>query len=780
MKPVYLKMQAFGPYAQEQIIDFTRLGTHDFFLITGPTGAGKTTILDAMTFALYGTGSGCLRSGKSLRSDYAPADFPTQVEFTFALGRKHYRVTRSPEQLLQKKRGTGTRTLPAQAALWAVGPDGSLKALAVKVDQVTAAVTSLLGFKADQFTQIVILPQGEFRQFLIADSQARKSILETIFRTGFYSRLENILDQQAQKLQAAYKELKQQQEYYFLQLGCEDIQELPERLTALAAAVQKAEQKMAAQEKLQQEAQNKLTAAQNLAAKFAEAETAEKNLAALQKQEPQWQEKQKFLQQIQAALVLQDPFKRASESRRRQNHIQDEQGQLRKSCSQCQKEEERLQQQLTGVLMALTPAASSAPDPAGAAAQLNDTIAALTEEAGQLAGVNGELERLAASLKEGQPCPVCGSLQHPCPATQTAAAKKKLARVIASKKQTVSQLQKLQVQMQDAHAAVLQKKSQLQILQENWDRQSSEAKTTAASFKAAYQNSIFTNWQDFLQAFSKIGELETRRTALTHWQEQLTSGKSRLKLAQEQILGQAAPDLLPLKNFCTLAQKNYTDSVKEKARLQEKLEQYQKSAKALADLSQQSAQIQKDYETAGALAKAAKGSNSQRLSLSAYVLQTILDDVLQAANLRLDTMTQGRFQLSRSHQLLDARKKSGLDIQVLDANTGVFRPVQTLSGGEIFLASLALALGLTDVVQAYAGGLRLDTILVDEGFGSLDPEALEAALAALIQLQENGRLVGIISHVTELEHCIPYRLEIIPSKNGSQAVWHLPDEVRPK
>ena len=155
------------------------------------------------------------------------------------------------------------------------------------------------------------------------------------------------------------------------------------------------------------------------------------------------------------------------------------------------------------------------------------------------------------------------------------------------------------------------------------------------------------------------------------------------------------------------------------------------------------------------------------------MLQTILDDVLLAANARLDTMTQGRYALKRSMILGDARKKSGLNIEVTDAYTGVARPVKTLSGGEIFLASLALALGLTDVVQAYAGGLRLDTILVDEGFGSLDPEALDAAIAALMELQSSGRLVGVISHVAELEERIPTRLEIIPGERGSVAKWHV-------
>ena len=147
MKPVFLHMQAFGPYAGEQDIDFTRLGDKNFFLITGPTGAGKTTILDAMTFALYGTGSGNLRDGKGMRSDYAPVEFPTRVDFTFTLGERRFTVSRSPEQEVKKKRGEGQHLVPAQAALQEILADGGAKVLAAKVDQVTAAVTELLGFK---------------------------------------------------------------------------------------------------------------------------------------------------------------------------------------------------------------------------------------------------------------------------------------------------------------------------------------------------------------------------------------------------------------------------------------------------------------------------------------------------------------------------------------------------------------------------------------------------------------------------------------------------------
>ena len=177
MKPLKLIMNAFGAYAEEQIVDFSLLGDKTFFLIHGPTGAGKTTILDAISFALYGTASGDLRESKNLRSDYAPPSAKTQVDFTFRSGSKKYEVVRSPEQEVAKLRGEGTRKIPAAAALYEISGD-ERNIIASGINDVTKQVETILGFKAEQFCQIVLLPQGEFRRFLIAESKDRKSILE--------------------------------------------------------------------------------------------------------------------------------------------------------------------------------------------------------------------------------------------------------------------------------------------------------------------------------------------------------------------------------------------------------------------------------------------------------------------------------------------------------------------------------------------------------------------------------------------------------------------------
>ncbi len=181
------------------------------------------------------------------------------------------------------------------------------------------------------------------------------------------------------------------------------------------------------------------------------------------------------------------------------------------------------------------------------------------------------------------------------------------------------------------------------------------------------------------------------------------------------------------------------------------------------------------YSLVGRLADVALGENPLKLSFQRYVLGTFLDEVLSQASFRLVRMSKGRFRLQRATRAADMRRAGGLDLEVFDEHTGSLRPVSTLSGGEGFLAALALALGLAEVVQSHSGGVRLETIFIDEGFGSLDPEALDAAIDTLVHLARSGenggagRLVGIVSHVPELRERIDARLEIVPGLEGSRA-----------
>ena len=765
MRPVFLHMQAFGPYAGEQDIDFTRLGDKNFFLITGPTGAGKTTILDAMTFALYGTGSGNLRDGKGMRSDYAPEEFPTRVDFTFALGLRRFTVSRCPEQEVKKKRGEGNHLVSAQAAFQEILTDGSAQVLAVKVDQVTAAVTELLGFKADQFTQIVVLPQGEFRKFLVAESQDRKTILETIFRTGFYSHLEKILDNQAKKLQTAYDDAKAKQDLWLAQLELTKLDELASKIVQLEQEKAQADAGVKTGAAARTAAQEKLSAAQVTENKFMERELAVTALTKITARAEENVRQRLEVAAAEAALILKEPYGAALMAYKFWQQARDEEHDSHAAYDTKVHILQICRTKLQGSLATLVPEAVEA--------ELNQTLDKLQEEAGKLAGVSTALQELASKLVEGEPCPVCGSPTHPRPADQTAAAHATLQKEIAAKKAQAKALRTLQQQLAAAEKSVAGAQKTWEAAQKNLTLQEQENATATAKFKTALATSKFTGQQEFLNAARKIAGLEKLRADVAAFEKYVAAAAARKKRAEAAVVNLQRPELTQVHAEFDRTTVAYDAAVRKATVLGEQLSLYSKGAQELAALAGRMDKFRDAYQLAADLAETAKGNNASRISLSAFVLQTILDDVLLAANQRLDTMTQGRYALKRSLVLGDARKKSGLNIEVTDAYTGVARPVKTLSGGEMFLASLALALGLTDVVQAYAGGLRLDTILVDEGFGSLDPEALDAAISALTMLQESGRLVGIISHVAELEERISTRLEIIPGERGSVAKWHV-------
>lgn len=228
MIPIYLEMKAFGPYAGTEIVDFRRLKDHKLFLIYGPTGSGKTTILDAICYALYGSTSGDIRTGSYMRSEYATPDEPTSVSFRFAIGRKYYRVYRSPEQQIAKKRGDGLKKASAKAELYETDADGGdEKLLAAK--NVTAAVEGLLGFKADQFRQVVLLPQGDFRKLLLANSGERQQIMQTLFHTQSYAKLQALAKERHDELESRHEQVARDREQCLLNLGIDDEEKLPQR-----------------------------------------------------------------------------------------------------------------------------------------------------------------------------------------------------------------------------------------------------------------------------------------------------------------------------------------------------------------------------------------------------------------------------------------------------------------------------------------------------------------------------------------------------------------------
>lgn len=751
MRPQILTMTAFGPYAGVETIDFAQLGDKRFFLITGPTGSGKTTILDAITFALYGTPSGDLRDNRSLRSDYATLDQKTEVKFRFTNQDRTFEVTRTPEQVLNKQRGEGTRTVPAGASLVELLPDGKRNVLGTTNNTVTRAVESLLGFQARQFRQLMVLPQGEFRRFLVADSKERKGILETLFKTGQYSALEEALDARAKDLKKQYEDCRTRYTLLLESTQVENVEELEQRLEK-----EKAEGKALADQaqKAQQAASTALTAlqqARQLAQLFQDRESCRKRQAALAAQEPAMVELKKKLAWLEEAQKIHPIYDR---TRKAKNQLDTADEILKKARAEETTSRQTLQQLLAAATQDHTQA-------------LQEQVVRVREQLARMTAVSGETVRLAQGLQPGQPCPVCGSPDHPRPATQTRKEREELDRKTQAMEKQIRELNRKQKALEETQKTADQAAGSCRTAEESRASAQQAFDADVEAYKEALAASPFPDQRSFLAAHKALSQKPLWQQQVQQYQDQRSSLTGELQLLDQQIAGRTLPELEPLEKRAGETRNTAQALVTRAGALQETLRREEETLKKLARLDKELEKLQEAYGPIGLLADTAKGNNSRKLTFSSFVLQAVLDDVLQTANLRLGKISQGRYSLYRSQDIVDARKEQGLGLEIMDAFTGQARAVTTLSGGEIFFTSLSLALGLSDVLESYAGGLHLDTILVDEGFGSLDPETLDSAVSALLELQQGGRLVGIISHVAELKERISAQLEIIPTNQGS-------------
>ncbi|MGN8781093.1 AAA family ATPase [Acidaminococcus fermentans] len=751
MRPLELVMNAFGPYAGEETIDFTRLGENRFFLITGPTGSGKTTILDAITFALYGTASGDLRDNRSLRSDYATPDRKTEVRFTFRNQDRTYEVTRTPEQVLNKQRGEGTRTVPAGASLVEILPEGERKVLGTSNSAVTRAVEQLLGFQARQFRQLMVLPQGEFRRFLVADSKERKTILETLFKTGQYSALEDALDARAKVLKKQHEECRQKYQLLLESAGTHSPAALKQRIQEEQQQAKDLETQAAQAQKAASAALETLQQGQHLAYTFQRWQEGQKRKEALAAQADTIRDLQQRIRWLDEALKLHPIYDR---TRKAKAQLDTAQALFQKAREDLQSAQERLRQQLASATETNTHA-------------LQEQMVRVREQLARMTAVSGETVRLAQTLVPGEPCPVCGSPDHPQPATQTRKAQEELARKTRAMEEEIARLNRKQKALEKAQKEADQAAGSCKTAEENLAAAQKAFEADREAYKAALDQSPFPDQHTFVAAHKALASKPLWQEQVDRYRQQADSLQGELKILADQLKDKTPPDLAPLQEAVRQTGSTAHTLATRTGALQETLRREETALKQLEKLEKELDRLQEAYGPIGLLASTAKGDNSRKLTFSSFVLQAVLDDVLQTANLRLGKISQGRYSLYRSQDIVDARKEQGLGLEIMDAFTGQARAVTTLSGGEIFFTSLSLALGLSDVLESYAGGLHLDTILVDEGFGSLDPETLDSAISALLELQKGGRLVGIISHVAELKERISAQLEIIPTNQGS-------------
>ncbi len=1020
MRPIQLIMTAFGPYKQKEVIDFNDLGDHRIFAISGNTGAGKTTIFDAICYVLYGEASGEERSDTSmLRSQFADDNMYTSVELTFQLKGKRYEIKR---QLGHKKQGNKTITGHA-VELYEVIDEEKVPAVdRFHVTDVNKKLEDLIGLSKHQFSQIVMLPQGEFRKLLTSETENKEEILRRIFKTDRYKLMRELLDQKRKQWKDVLQEKQKERELYFrnvFKLPIRDgalletlveqehvnthqvVEALEQETDVYKAEVEQLQVEQEVQTKQLKDAETRFHAAKSINEKFIdlqqknekyntlqenrtviemkeksfrraeqakrllpfeqwyeEAMQNEQNAESLLKQiiakkenvtksfelaqekyevvknkEPERENAKKLVQRLEE---LQPIIASLAEKQLNLQNAEIQIGKLKESMQNLdrQLDEHTNQKQLmSSELQQLERALEQYVDKVEELTNMREDAKVLKQafdvwqekqkfekekEAAynkmQLA-VNAyeNMERrwlseqagiLALHLHDGESCPVCGSTNHPKKATEQSDAidekelndlrdKKNVAEklhVQLEEKWNFYHLQYEQVieevkkrgyrseELAETYSALVQKGKQL-VTEVNTLKASEETrKQTAVNIKSveekvdAFQKqkreveivqhrtemecmqlrtsyehdkkNIPDNLQtiqawkiQFDQAIHELRLMEDEwkkvQEAYQHWQNE----NIRIQAEQESASNQFEITKLKKEETFTrfmkeLEQSGFTDqstykeaklSDIEMEMLQKEIQSYYSSLEVLAKqieelhaelkdkeymditalgehitelqinldiikekrqraqtavtyisdlhenirrIDEQIHEEEKAFQELVDLYEVMKGDNESRISFERYILIEYLEQIVQIANERLRKLSNGQFYLKRSERVEKRNRQSGLGLDVYDAYTGQTRDVKTLSGGEKFNASLCLALGMADVIQSYEGGISIETMFIDEGFGSLDEESLTKAVDALIDLQKSGRFIGVISHVQELKNAMPAVLEVTKQKDG--------------
>lgn len=915
MRPLKITMSAFGPYAGEVTLDMQKLGKSGIYLITGDTGAGKTTIFDAISYALYGEASGNYRENTTLRSKYASADTPTFVELEFEYNNEIYKINRNPEYPRPNKRGEGFTKQSANAEL--VMPDGSV---ITKIKEVSAKVEEIIGINKNQFSQIAMIAQGDFRKLLNCETNERSKIFRKIFKTEPYHNIEIKLSSLFNELKRNREKEKSGIEQYINQLKCnendtlsleleraksgdvliEDViklageiinkdtleytktqkniesineeiekinsniklyenQEATKKAYAKASSkleelktkrndCEKAYKSAEAQRERLEDLTRKINLINSKMPKYDELKSLENsinekaqsfeksnNLLKLKQQEitsleKEIDEKSKALEEVKGAdLLVQKLTVQKEEINKKAEALKE----LKTEIDRCKTEQKNLKNAQSFAKFAL------------------DEYGTLENEYNQIyiAFFNEQAGIIADELKDGEPCPVCGSTSHPNLARKSENAPSQAD--VESAQNLVKKAQEKADKARDTASA----------LKSRFDEISANVKSAAKKLFGTDDN-VFDDYNSNIKALKKeydctLALLKTANEKLNLYkkldkeipkiqekQKSLSDEISTLntqKASDEAFISEntkrvtsikseldfESADLAKdkLKEYTSLSSdikntieksKNDFDDIKSKydtqkgtkaslenalkefkeidlASLNEKslkLNEYKKdvdktakslysrieSNKLLVDNISEKRDILKGYDDKyvwlKALSETANGdiSGKEKITLETFVQMTYFDSIIRKANIRLLTMSDGQYELVRRSDAETLKKNEGLALDVIDHFNASTRSVSTLSGGESFMASLCLALGLSDEIQSSNGGIKLDTMFVDEGFGSLDGEAFDRALSALTSLSQSNRLVGIISHVDALCDRIDNKIVITKDRTiGSNA-----------
>lgn len=913
MRPVYLKISAFGPYAGVTEFDFEKLGTGGLYLITGDTGAGKTTIFDAITYALYGDPSGNNREVSMLRSKYADESTPTEVELRFRYYGKEYTVKRNPEYERASKRGSGTTKQIANAEF--IYPDGKI---VTKIKDVDNAVKSVMGIDRNQFCQIAMIAQGDFLKLLLAPTKERMQIFRHIFKTELYSTLQDRLRRESGSLADECETIKRSIAQYIGGIVCDrdsvtslEVEKAKrgdltteDTVALIEGLISDDEDKEASLSENKATYQRELDEIKALITKARDIEAARMDLK---------RNEEASAELLENKVLFNDAYEKARAEETKIDSYNEEAAKIKATLSEYD-ELDLKQSELNKNQLFIETATKKAAALDERIATLAEEIKALTDEEKKLqkAGEDklrleamrkdltiesdkldalrtsiGSLETarekyqkairvydekasiaagadaafkvsnkayldaqagiLADTLASGEPCPVCGSTEHPSIAVKPENAPTKMELDILQEKATKANnesntaresagslkgaldekeksvtegIKELlgDVSLEDASDSIEDKIAAIKSGVKDIDSKISEENKKIA--RKSEINDLLPRKTEDLESTKKeildVRDEITRKSAESKtFESRIAELKAKLSFeskarAEEEIssltkaaekirssiesarkkLGECNEGIASLKSAREEILKRLDggaeiDNEKEAARqavLEEKLDAIEKEEKTvhsrisanrtcLENIKAKAGSLiesERKYSWVKALSNTANGniSGKEKIMLETYIQMNYFDRIVARANSRLMIMTDGQYDLVRRREALTKQSQSGLDLDVIDHYNGSQRSVKSLSGGESFKASLALALGLADEIQSSAGGIKLDTMFIDEGFGSLDEDSLSQAMKALTSLADNNRLVGIISHVGELKQKIDKQIVVTKDKSG--------------
>lgn len=918
MKPLKLTISAFGPYPDRTEVDFTKLGKGGLYLITGSTGAGKTTIFDAITFALFGEPSGDNRKPDMLRSKYASDAVPTYVELEFLYKDKVYRVRRNPEYKRKKLRGEGFTTENADAELFFA--DG--RNPVTKIKEVNEEIKNITGLDRGKFTRIVMIAQGDFLKLLFADTEERSRIFRDIFRTEPYRRLQDRLKEQVSGSKRECEETEKnilrfiegadcqgkgarrleeikalKNPAYFREVlellelqAAEDrdsLKEAEDRVSKIEKdigeinrALGQAElyQRTCLQLKKEEEAVKALCekledgekALKTAEERLPEAETLGDNIRSEKEKLPLYSEldvldsrKSRAAERRESAEKLskaeeekEEEFtKRLEEAKRLyekygSSEVQTEK--LKRKLYDVQQRKKQLDE-----IFSLMPEAKSLRERYKASVEIYEKERREYEkqkvifEGKERNFFDQQAGLLAEKLKENFPCPVCGSLSHPKPAKVSKetvsreeleeekkrleflrtrvldmltranqikadyrAAKdniyrkmelltgegdqKKAYETAAEERRSLEREQAFltgQIKEEENNAKIKDKaQREIPVYEEKLKKASGEKHRLQIELagileelknieRELREKGEKLRFKSESEALRTIEQLEKRREDILEAHEsarrlyedrknELESKRAAGKALKKQLEDMESPDLPAL-------EKKKNELTFEKTELEKIIKLYNlrisSNENAEINIQKYGKELQEreeKYRMVKLLSDTASGnlSGKDRVSIETFIQMTYFDRVINRANVRLMRMSYGQYELVRRRESDKGRAQSGLELDVIDHYNGTSRSVKSLSGGEAFKASLSLALGMSDEIQSSSGGIQVDSMFIDEGFGSLDDESLNQAIGVLQELTAGNKPVGIISHVTELKERIDRQIVVTKHKNCGSSI----------